>query len=137
VSEANGPVFVDTSAWFESIISSEANHLIAAEWLSHNQQPLLTTDFIVDETLTLLRARGQNVSALRLGAQLFSGEIAQVHHLTEDEILSAWNVFRSYDDKGWSFNDCSSKVVIESLGLTHAFAFDQHFRQFGAVIIVP
>ncbi len=35
------------------------------------------------------------------------------------------------------FADCTSKVVIEKLGLAYAFAFDQHFRQFGTVAIVP
>jgi predicted nucleic acid-binding protein len=133
----HGTVFVDTSAWFNSIITAEANHLAAAKWLSRNKQPLLTTDFVLDETLTLLRARHEEMSALRLGTQLFGGEIAQLYHLTEDDVLAAWEVFRLYSDKEWSFTDCTSKVVIEKLGLTHAFAFDQHFRQFGSVAVVP
>jgi predicted nucleic acid-binding protein len=33
--------------------------------------------------------------------------------------------------------DCTSKVVIERLGLTHALSFDQHFLQFGTVTVVP
>jgi predicted nucleic acid-binding protein len=134
---ARGAIFVDTSAWFDSIIPSETNHPIAAGWLSHNQQPLLTTDFVVDETLTLLRARGEDVSALGLGGRLFNGEMAQLYYLTEEDILAAWQVFRTYNDKEWSFTDCTSKIVIEKLGLTHAFAFDQHFHQFGRVVVVP
>lgn len=130
-------IFVDTSAWFESIIPSEANHPVSGAWLSRNRQPLLTTDFVVDETLTLLRARGEAASALSLGSLLFNGEIAQVYYLTEEDVLDAWKVFRTYSDKAWSFTDCTSKVIIEKLGLTYAFAFDQHFRQFGNVIVVP
>jgi predicted nucleic acid-binding protein len=30
-----------------------------------------------------------------------------------------------------------SKVVMERLSITHAFAFDVHFEQFGTVIWVP
>jgi hypothetical protein len=130
-------IFVDTSAWFDSIISSERNHLIAAQWLSRNTQSLLTTDFIIDETLTLLRMRGETISAQILGTQFFGGEIAQLYYLTQDDILAAWTVFHRYADKEWSFTDCASKVVIEKLGITHAFSFDQHFRQFGTVIVVP
>lgn len=130
-------IFVDTGAWFSSVIPSDTNYPIAAGWLSTNKQPLVTTDYVVDELLTLLRARGEEVSADRLGTQLFSREIAQVHYLTQDDILAAWQVFRTYDDKEWSFTDCTSKVVMETLGLTQAFAFDQHFRQFGSVIVVP
>lgn len=130
-------IFVDTSAWFESIIPTETNHSIAAKWLSGNSQLLLTTDFVVDETLTLLRARGEDTSALRLGAQLFNGEIAQVYYLNEADINAAWHIFRTYSDKEWSFTDCTSKVVIEKLGISEAFAFDQHFRQFGTITVVP
>ena len=46
-------------------------------------------------------------------------------------------MFRDYADKDWSFTDCTSKVVIDSLGITTAFSFDQHFRQFGTVTVVP
>ncbi|HEX9987631.1 MAG TPA: hypothetical protein VGE45_04035, partial [Chloroflexia bacterium] len=59
------------------------------------------------------------------------------YYLIEEDILTAWQVFRTYADKEWSFTDCTSKVVIEKLGITHAFAFDQHFRQFGTVAVVP
>ncbi len=48
-----------------------------------------------------------------------------------------WETFRQFSDKGRSFTDCSSKVVMERLGITQAFAFDQHFRQFGSVTVVP
>ena len=130
-------IFVDTSAWFDSIMPSEKNHLIAAGWLGRNNQRLLTTDFIVDETLTLLRARGEARSALTLGAQFFNEEIAQLYYLTEEDILAAWRLFSTYTDKEWSFTDCTSKIVIEKLGITHAFSFDQHFKQFGTVTVVP
>jgi len=130
-------IFVDTSAWFESIIPSEVHYPDAIAWLSRNKEQLLTTDFIVDETLTLLRARGEYMPALRLGAQLFNNEIAQVYYLTEDDVLAAWAVFRTYSDKEWSFTDCASKVVMEKHGIAQAFAFDHHFRQFGTIIIVP
>jgi predicted nucleic acid-binding protein len=84
-----------------------------------------------------LRARGESVSALTLGAQLFNEEIAQVYCLTKEDILDAWRLFHTYPDKQWSFTDCTSKIVIEKLGITHAFSFDQHFRQFSTVTVVP
>jgi predicted nucleic acid-binding protein len=45
-------IFVDTGAWFASIIPTDADHAAAARWLSQNNEPLLTTDYVVDETLT-------------------------------------------------------------------------------------
>lgn len=45
--------------------------------------------------------------------------------------------FDSCDDKNWSFTDCTSKVVMEQLGVKAAFAFDHHFHQFGTIQVVP
>lgn len=130
-------IFVDTSAWFAYAIPDDQNHDEALRWVQHNRLPLITTDYIVDETLTLLRARAQDLRAVQLGELLFSGKLAQLRYLTEDDIQRAWHVFRQYTDKEWSFTDCTSRVVMEELGITHAFSFDQHFRQFGTVAVLP
>lgn len=98
---------------------------------------MLTTDYVVDETLTLLKARGQPQIAIQLGEQFFEGQIVMIHRLSEDEILAAWEMFKQYADKEWSFTDCASKVVIETLGIAEALSFDEHFRQFGSVAVVP
>jgi uncharacterized protein len=130
-------IFVDTSAWFASIVPSDSDHLIAAQWLQQNSQSLLTTDYVLDETLTLLRARSETSRALSLGAAFFSGTLAKLYYLTEEDIQQTWQVFRQFSDKNWSFTDCSSKVVIDKLKITQAFSFDHHFRQFGSTQIVP
>jgi predicted nucleic acid-binding protein len=98
---------------------------------------LITTDYVVDETLTLMKARAPIMRATELGELLFSGKLADLYYLTMNDIQAAWQVFRMYADKEWSFTDCTSKVIIEKLGITHAFSFDQHFRQFGSVTVVP
>ena len=130
-------IFVDTGAWFASVVPTDPNHAAAQAWLAANPSSLLTTDYVVDETLTLLRARGERTRSLRLGAKFFRSEFAVVHRITVVQIALAWEVFESFADKDWSFTDCTSKVVIEQLGITEAFAFDHHFKQFGTVQVVP
>lgn len=131
-------IFVDASAWFALSVTRDVNYVAATQWVRRNTELLLTTNYIVDETLTLLRARRQPEAALLLGRQFFEGEPpAQVHFLREEEIRAAWQVFQQFADKAWSFTDCSSKVVMEQLGIAQAFAFDHHFSQFGAVRTVP
>ena len=129
--------FADTGGWFALFVPDDFNHASAVSWFARQRQPLLTTDYVVDETLTLLRARGHSEAALALGQQFFDGSLATIYHLTEADIRDAWQMFRRFADKEWSFTDCSSKVVMEKLGITEAFAFDQHFRQFGTVDVVP
>jgi predicted nucleic acid-binding protein len=128
---------VDTGAWFASVVPWDANHVAARDWLRRNREPLVTTDYVVDETLTLLRVRHEAPRALALGALFFRGDLATIHFLSESEVRGAWTLFERFADKEWSFTDCTSKLVIESLGLSTAFSFDQHFRQFGSVTVVP
>ncbi len=130
-------IFVDTGAWFASIVPSDPDHVAAARWFNQNTELLLTTDYMVDETLTLLQRRGEVSRARRLGEQFFNGTLATIYHLTETDVAQAWETFRCFTDKEWSFTDCTSKVIIEKLNITHAFAFDHHFQQFGTVIVVP
>lgn len=130
-------IFVDTSAWFAFLVTSDPLHPRAVEWAASNQERLVLTDYILDETLTLLRARGERSNALRFGREILEEQSAELLYLTLEEIELAWDVFRTYQDKDWSFTDCTSKVVIENRGIQTAFAFDQHFRQFGTVQVVP
>lgn len=130
-------IFMDTGGWFASFITSDPDHAAAAAWMAANRTPLLTTDYVIDETLTLMRVRGQNNKANEFGNLVFAGRLATVHYLSPSEIVAAWVVFHRFADKEWSFTDCTSKVVVESLGIATACSFDQHFRQFVTVTVVP
>ncbi|HWQ36302.1 MAG TPA: DNA-binding protein [Blastocatellia bacterium] len=129
-------IFVDTGAWFAMAVPSDQDHNMVAECFRQCTRPLLTTDYVVDETLTLLRARGYEQRALALGAEFFNGSIVTIHYLSEAEIRAAWAIFLNYTDKKWSFTDCTSKVVIDQLQITQAVSLDHHFRQFGNLAVM-
>lgn len=130
-------IFVDTGAWFAAFVLNDADHSAADAWLETNTDLLVTTDYVIDELLTLMKMRGEFQRALRVGAALFTEELAQVVWVRPDDIAQAWDTFQRYHDKGWSFTDCVSRVVMQRLGIQQAFAFDAHFRQFGTVTIIP
>ncbi len=130
-------IFVDTSGWFASIISTDQDYESARKWFLQNKEPLFTTDYIVDETLTLFRSRGENTRALQIAEEFFSQELSEIYYLSKEDILQTWEIFRQFSDKEWSFTDCSSKYICEKLNITHAFSFDKHFKQFGTITIVP
>jgi hypothetical protein len=130
-------IFVDTGAWFALLVPEDPYHPAAVAWFSGNREPVCTSDYVVDETLTLLRARGEPRRALEMGKRFFDGPSALVHHLCEADVRQAWRIFQRFSDKAWSFTDCTSKVLMERLGITQAFAFDDHFRQFGSIAVHP
>ena len=57
--------------------------------------------------------------------------------MTKTDVSDAWQTFRTFRDKRWSFTDCVSRAIMLRLGITQAFAFDHHFRQFGTVAVIP
>ena len=137
-------IFVDTSAWYAALIQDDDNSQPARDWIRHNREEisksgLLTTDYVVDETLTLLRVRGHKRLALSVGRRVFDGPphnlVAAVEYVTRLDILRAWEVF--CEAPNWSFTDCTSFAVIERLQLKTSFAIDKHFRDFGIVTVVP
>jgi len=130
-------IFVDTGAWFALLVREDPDHPAAKAWIGGNTNALITTDYIIDELLTLLRMRSKFQVALRAGELLLSEEISRIAWVSPLDVHQGWEYFRDYQDKGWSFTDCVSRAVIRRLDIRRAFAFDKHFRQFGSLEVLP
>jgi predicted nucleic acid-binding protein len=127
--------FVDTSAWFAYFVPTDPDHQRVRAGFRSVHGPLVSTDYCVDETLTLLAARGEIHRAMEAGHAFFYENIVQLHFVTPDEVRRAWILFQQRATAGWSFTDCTSKVVIDHLQIKNAVALDDHFRQFGVLVI--
>lgn len=131
-------IFVDTSAWFAASVPSDANYRAACNFLvTADPRLLVTTDYILDEYLTLLKVRGEAQRISDLGRRILEERVCRLIWVDKSDVFKAWTVFDSYRDKGWSFTDCVSRVVIERLSIAEVFAFDEHFRQFGNIVVLP
>jgi predicted nucleic acid-binding protein len=130
-------IFVDTNAWFARFSPRDSNHELACAFHRANREPLVTTDYVIDETLTLFKVRGNFQRAMRIGPRLLRGQLAELVWVEPGDVDAAWEVFQRYRDKAWSFTDCVSYVTMRRLAVRTAFAFDEHFRQFGSVEVLP
>ena len=128
---------VDTSAWFALFVPSDPDHGRVRAALIGTRLKLLTTDYILDETLTLLRARRQAHRAMESWALLHDPHLVRLIHLSPDDLDAAWNIYQRFADKDWTFTDCASKHIIESYQLPITCSLDGHFRQFGSVAVIP
>jgi predicted nucleic acid-binding protein len=124
-------IFVDTGVWFARFVPDDPNHSRITTWLDTNSELLITSDYCVDETLTLIAARKRSKLAIAAGRHLFNETIARLHFLKNDQINRAWILFQQRASAGWSFTDCTCKIVIDDLGILSAATLDRHFGQFG------
>lgn len=124
-------VFVDTGAWFAWFVPDDPGHILVADWIDAATEPLITTDYCVDETLTLLLARKRASAAVESGKFFFHTRLVTLEFIAAEQVHRAWILFQQRAAVGWSFTDCTSKIVIDDLGIKTLLALDDHFRQLG------
>jgi uncharacterized protein len=131
-------LFVDTSAWYATLDTSEADHPQAA--LLANRIANASTQLIITN---LVRAEAHALMLNRLGhyiADHFLKGLAQnptltIVHVTEQEELQALALLDRYQDKDFSLTDAASFLVMRQLHITHAFTFDRNFAQYGFTML--
>jgi len=95
---------------------------------------LLTTDYVIDETLTLLRVRLSLAVAKIWWSQIDGSPRLRVEQISPSRAEKARALFFRYTDKNFSFTDCTSFVVMQELRLDAALSTDQHFKQMGFLV---
>ena len=131
-------MFIDTSAWCALTDRSDQNHDKAARFWRRLREAgtrLYTSDHVMDETITLFRKRIGHAHAVRFGQTIQNSRVVDILWMDEDIWRESWLVFSKYEDKDFSFTDCTSFVLMKRLGLTKVFAFDLHFTQAGFQLV--
>lgn len=121
-------IFVNSGAWYALVDSDDADHRAAAAFLAANTIPLITSNFVFSETVTLIRYRIGHEAAHSFGQKLKESSFVRVVAVTPGDEERAWDIFTKSRDQDFSFVDCTSFAVIERMKLSAAFAFDRHFE---------
>ena len=127
-------MLVDTSAWLALADRKDQHHADAVELLERlkTQQTLLVlSEWLLAETLTVIRSRVHHAAAVRFGRVVLESHVAELIGSSDALRERAWAIFQQYEDKDFSFVDCTSFAIMERSGLKTAFAFDRHFEQYG------
>ncbi|MCP4679539.1 MAG: type II toxin-antitoxin system VapC family toxin [Deltaproteobacteria bacterium] len=127
-------VFVDTAGWMMMADSADRRHEKASAFRDRflsRRGLLITTDYVVDETLTLLRMRigleaAQKWWWMVSGSNRLDIELVDPHRT---DLAREW--FFGWSDQRFSFTDCTSFVVMRDLGISRALTSDAHFRTAG------
>jgi predicted nucleic acid-binding protein len=127
-------VFVDTGAWVALRYARDQFHGRARSVVRHLQAEgvgLVTTEWVLAEAVTLLKARGAVHHAIALGEAVHAGRLGHLIDSTADRRRRAWDLFVRYRDRRVGWVDCASFAVMEELGLTQFFGFDDDFARAG------
>ena len=127
-------ILVDTGAWVALNVPGDRYHseaLKILEVLRRKHALFVVTDYILDETVTLMLKKGGHSKASALGMQILKSPSVKFTIIDQAIWSRAWEIFRKYSDKIWSFTDCVSFAVMDSLKIEDAFAFDNNFLQYG------
>ncbi len=88
----------------------------------------VTTDYVLDETATLLRARGLTKYLKEFLRMTEASQALSIEWMTPDRFAAARKFMLKHLDQEFSFTDCASFVVMKELRLAEALATDKHFR---------
>lgn len=92
---------------------------------------LVTSNYILDETYTLIRTRCGYEDSVDFHDGLFSGMLSlRIVRVEAYDEVKAWEFFLNKWSK-LSFTDCASFAVMNRLGLKDVATFDHHFAQAG------
>ena len=128
-------IFVDTSAWYAAEVEDDINHEKARTFLVQLAQGkhgvAITSDYVLDETLTLLRSRRALSDAVTFIAKIRKSKSIRIFWVGDNVFDKALDIFRKRRDAAWSFTDCTSFALMNDLSITEAFTFDGQFEQAG------
>jgi predicted nucleic acid-binding protein len=131
-------VLVDTSGLYASLDANDVNHRRAKAFLdAAGSTALVVIDTIFSESMTLIKLRLGVTLATRAGLAIRAGAPFRSHRLSVDESEETWRIFSRYDDKPWSYADCSVLAAAGSLRINQVFAFDHHFDQMRSLGLTP
>lgn len=127
-------LFVDTAGWMACADGADPAHAAAREARDgalRDGELLVTTDYVVDETLTLLRMRIGLPAAEAWWKQVEKSPRIRWEWVDPGRSEKARQAFFRHRDRAWSFTDCTSLVVMKELRLKRALTTDRHFSQMG------
>ena len=129
----NDTIFVDTSMFYA--LANERNnfhHQAVQIWakLKENNIVPITSNYVLDETFTLLRKRRGRVVVDEFRKNLAGEYPIKITRVTVTDEAKAWEWFL-LDWSDLSFTDCISFTMMKRLDITCVATFDQHFQRAG------
>ncbi len=127
-------LFVDKGAFYALMIEADVAHrqvVSALDELRAGKTNWTTSDYVLDESATLLNARGCHAQTVELLALVGKSRALQVEWMNPQRFAKTRGLFAKYSDQGFSFTDCFSFALMRELKTKKALTKDRHFSVMG------
>lgn len=91
----------------------------------------VTTDYVLDETVTLLRARGHGHLVDPFFQITLSSRACRIEWMDASRFDATREFLHRHADHDYSFTDCFSFWIMGQEALREALTKDEHFREAG------
>lgn len=129
-----GAIFIDTAALLARYLRRDQYHEEAiAYWreLELAREQLVTSNFVLDETCTLLGRRAGYPFAAQKARNLYASRAFTILRPDATDERRALDLFEKFADQEVSFTDCVSFVLMRAHDIDRVFTFDHHFAVAG------
>ncbi len=131
---AHDALFLDTGGFYALLVSDAQAHDLAAGIMQEARRvrrPMITTDYVLQETATLLVARRRRRFLTPLFAMMERSAALTIEWITPQRFTIAQRFLLKHREHDFSFTDCVSFAVMRECRLREALATDDHFRTAG------
>ena len=97
------------------------------ELLCQKDAKCVTSNFVLDETFTLLGRRAGYDFAHERALNLYASQALTIMRPDLNDEMIGLNYFKKYADQSVSFTDCISFALMDRIKTKRVFTFDKHF----------
>ena len=127
-------LFVDTAGWMAMADLKDPLHLTSVHardsWLEKGGI-LTTSNYVLDETLTLIRMRLGMEATQKWWMTISKSPRCRVEWISPEQAEKAVRWFFDWKDQSFSFTDCTSFIVMKELDIEKVLTGDRHFLTAG------
>ena len=125
-------IIIDTGIIAAFYNNNDKNHKRAVILLNNLRKGKygtgILTDYVLDETVTLLYVRSKRKElAIHAGDLIISEKLGKFFPISYELIIKTWDKFQSLIERGLSFTDCSLITIADYLDCHDILSFDTDF----------
>jgi predicted nucleic acid-binding protein len=128
-------LFIDSWGWLVLEDSKDPLHQAASRTYAEAAKSsgnVFTTNFVLDETISLLFRRRPFEEAARFIKGLLTSPLIEIEEITQTRFRRAFDMRLAFRDKPHiSFTDLTTMIVAQELNVTDILTGDRHFIQAG------